>query len=72
MYRGLMTKFTQNVELREKLISTGSAVLVEASPKDKVRGIALSADDPDALDMNKWKGENLLGFALMAVSDEFK
>lgn len=40
MYRGLMTKFTQNVELREKLIFTGSAVLVEASPKDKVRGIA--------------------------------
>lgn len=67
-----MTKFTQNVELREKLIFTGSAVLVEASPKDKVRGIALSADDPDALDMNKWKGENLLGFALMAVSDELK
>lgn len=72
MFRGLMAKFTQNVELREKLISTGNAVLVEASPKDRVWGIALSAGDPDALDMNKWKGENLLGFALMAVRAELK
>lgn len=72
MYRGLMAKFTQNVELREELISTGNAVLVEASPKDRVWGIALFADDPDAFDMNKWKGENLLGFALMAVRNELK
>ena len=32
----------------------------------------MSADDPDALDINKWKGENLLGFALMAIRDELK
>ena len=45
---------------------------VEASPKDRVWGIALSSGDSDALDMNKWKGENLLGFALMAVRAELK
>lgn len=72
MYRGLMAKFTQNVDLREKLVSTGNAILVEASPTDKIWGISMSADDPDALDMNKWKGENLLGFALMAVRDDLK
>lgn len=72
MYRGLMAKFTQNVELRETLVSTGNAILVEASPTDHVWGIEMSADDPDALDMNKWKGENLLGFALMAVRYELK
>ena len=72
MYRGLMAKFTQNVELREKLVSTGNATLVEASPNDKIWGISMSADDTNALDMNKWKGENLLDFALMAVRDELR
>lgn len=43
---------------------------VEVSPCDNIWGIALLADDTYALDMNKWKGENLLGFALMAVRDE--
>lgn len=72
MYRGLMAKFSQNAVLKDRLLSTGDAILVEAAPHDKVWGIGLAANDPDALDMNKWKGENLLGFALTAVREELK
>ncbi len=37
---------------------------------DKIWGIGLSADAPDADTLLAWLGENLLGFALMEVRDE--
>ena len=46
---------------------TGDAVLVEASPVDRIWGIGLAADDPRARDPSIWLGLNLLGFALMKV-----
>ena len=65
--RGNIAKFTQNEGLRQYLISTGSKILAEASPIDEVWGIGLSARDSDAYNPLKWRGLNLLGFALMAV-----
>lgn len=44
-------------------------VLVEASPSDSIWGIGLRRDDPDSREPEKWRGENLLGFALMEVRD---
>ena len=41
--------------------------LVEASPVDAVWGIGLAAADPGAHDPDRWRGLNLLGFALMDV-----
>lgn len=64
---GNLHKFGQNPELRDFLLSTGDKVLVEASPYDKIWGIGLDANNPDACDPKLWKGENLLGFALMEV-----
>lgn len=32
-------------------------------------GIRLSMNDPDRLDQAKWKGQNLLGYALMMAWD---
>lgn len=58
-------KFAQNPHLGEFLLSTGEAVIVEASPYDTVWGIGMGATDPLALDPHSWKGENLLGFCLM-------
>jgi ribA/ribD-fused uncharacterized protein len=58
-------KFGQNTELGAYLAQTGDAVLVQASPVDRVWGIGLAADDPDATWPHKWRGLNLLGFALM-------
>lgn len=60
-------KFSQNRDLRQFLRQTGSRVLVEASPVDRVWGIGLAADDENVNNPNLWRGLNLLGFALMQV-----
>ncbi|SMF82899.1 NADAR family protein [Streptomyces sp. Amel2xC10] len=62
---GSVHKFASNPGLRSFLLSTGERVLVEASPVDRVWGIGLAADDEAALDPQRWRGRNLLGFALM-------
>ena len=62
-------KFSQNEELKEFLIRTGDKIIVEASPYDKVWGIGMNENDKNISNPNKWKGENLLGFALMEVRD---
>lgn len=67
--KGNTKKFLQNSALRSFLLSTGDKVLVEASPTDRVWGIGLGKNNPDALNPQKWRGQNLLGFALMNVRD---
>ncbi len=62
---GSMHKFAADAGLREFLLNTGDRVLVEASPRDRVWGIGLTADDERAEDPGRWRGSNLLGFALM-------
>lgn len=69
---GNWKKFSQNPELRKFLISTGESILAEASPYDTIWGIGLSAEQPQSLKPEQWRGENLLGFALMEVRDELK
>ena len=69
---GNWCKFSQNRALRDFLLSTGDSILVEASPYDGVWGIRLPANSPDAQNPLKWRGENLLGFALMEVRDELR
>lgn len=64
---GNLAKFGQDDALRSYLVSTGSRVLVEASPQDRVWGIGLTATDPRASDPASWLGLNLLGEALMEV-----
>jgi hypothetical protein len=62
---GNVAKFGQYPALRSYLLSTGKRVLVEASPLDRVWGIGLAADHQHAADPARWRGLNLLGFALM-------
>ena len=69
---GNLCKFTQNAPLRDFLLSTGDALLVEASPYDRIWGIGLAAEDPLAKDPSAWRGQNLLGFALMEVRDQIR
>jgi ribA/ribD-fused uncharacterized protein len=64
---GNLAKFGQDPALRSYLLGTGSRVLVEASPQDRVWGIGLVASDPRASDPSQWLGLNLLGEALMEV-----
>ena len=58
------------MELKTFLLSTGDAILAEASPYDGIWGIRMQADAPDANNPLKWRGQNLLGFALMEERDE--
>lgn len=67
VYKGLLAKFSQNTELRENLINTGDAFIAECAVKDRIWGIGLSMKDENRYDQNKWKGQNLLGYALMMV-----
>mgnify|MGYP003672447947 FL=1 len=64
---GNLHKFTSSPDLRKFLIGTGNKVIVEASQYDTIWGIGLSNDHIDCRNPLKWKGDNLLGFALMEV-----
>ena len=66
---GNKAKFSQNPELKEFLLSTGDALLVEASPYDTIWGIGLDMKTAMSGSVDEWKGENLLGCALMEVRD---
>ncbi|MCM1107155.1 MAG: NADAR family protein [Blautia sp.] len=69
---GNYLKFTQDAKLRNFLLSTGDSVLVEASPYDSIWGIKMRETDENSLNPSKWRGQNLLGFALMEVRDEIR
>ena len=70
--RGNYLKFSQNEDLKEFLLGTKERILVEASPVDKIWGIGLAEDNPAVDNPFLWKGENLLGFALMEVREELR
>ena len=46
---GNKAKFEQNPDLMKLLLSTGDSIMAEASPKDRIWGIALDAETA------KWK-----------------
>lgn len=68
--RGNVAKFDQNRAMGELLKSTGDSILVECSPRDRIWGIGMGASNPDARVPSKWRGQNLLGFALVAAREE--
>lgn len=72
IYKGLLEKFSQNEDLKERLLNTGNDILAECAVQDKIWGIGLSMKDVNRWDMEKWRGENLLGFALMMVREELR
>lgn len=69
---GSVHKFAAHPELGGFLLGTGERVLVEASPLDRVWGIGLAATDQGAADPERWKGPNLLGFALMEARERLR
>ena len=70
--KGNYNKFSQNEDLKQFLLNTKKRVLVEASPVDKIWGVGLASDNQHIELASKWKGDNLLGFALMEVRDLLK
>ena len=72
VYEGLLAKFAQNEDLKAKLIATGDSILAECAVKDLIWGIGLSMTDPARNDVEKWKGRNLLGYALMLTREKLR
>ena len=69
---GNLAKFSQDPKLFDFIIETKDKILVEASPYDRIWGIGMKEDHPHCQTPSKWKGENLLGVALMIVRDILK
>lgn len=72
VYEGLVAKFTQNPQLLQLLKNTKDDILAECAVKDRIWGIGLSMTDSDRLNRTNWKGQNLLGYALMMVRDKIE
>ena len=62
---GTLEKYGQNAPLLELLLATGESLFAEASPTDLVWGIGVAADHPDATRPERWRGQNLLGKAIV-------
>ncbi len=69
---GNFQKFLQNPDLKDFLLRTGDKILVEASPRDRIWGIGMGKANENADNPAAWRGQNLLGFALMEVRDELR
>ena len=70
--RGLLAKFSQHDDLRQKLLETGDDDLVECARSDHRWACGIGLYDDDRRDINRWKGKNILGFALMEVRERLK
>ncbi|KAI4765578.1 DUF1768-domain-containing protein [Aureobasidium sp. EXF-3400] len=67
---GSYMKFSQNKELRERLLMTGDRELVEASASDRVWGIGFNAKS--ALSKREEWGTNVLGKCLMRARERIR
>ena len=72
LHDGLMAKFSQNQTLKEILLATKDTIIAEANKFDTVYGVGLSLGDPELWNENLWKGDNLMGKALVQVRDTLK
>lgn len=64
---GNHAKFTQNADCMKALVESKGKIIVEASPQDIRWGIGMGAGDAGIEDPANWKGQNLLGEAIMVV-----
>ncbi|KAL2375180.1 hypothetical protein RJ035_006789 [Blastomyces gilchristii] len=67
---GNYLKFTQDPQLKAKLLATRDRELVEASPRDRIWGVGFGAKNAGVRRKN-W-GLNLLGKALMEVKERIR
>jgi ribA/ribD-fused uncharacterized protein len=67
VYLGCLQKAREHKEVRDYLLSTGNAILVEASPRDTIWGVGIAKEDPRIYDIEQWQGLNLLGEIWMEV-----
>jgi len=63
-------KFHSVPRLAETLLETGQSIIAEATSRDANWGIGINQGDPDAQHPRRWRGTNILGWALMEVREE--
>lgn len=62
-------KFSQNSELKTKLLATKDKTFVECAPYDPIWGNGMNITDTLKTPIEEWKGTNRLGKAIMRVRD---
>lgn len=72
VYDACYSKFTQNPDLKEKLMATKGTTLVECSLEDKIWGIGFHEYSPECRDRSKWLGTNWLGETLTRLRKDFE
>jgi ribA/ribD-fused uncharacterized protein len=72
VYEANLAKFSQNIELKEKLLSTQNKLIVETSPYDSIWGNGLNITSTLNTPIENWNGTNKLGKILMKVRDFLK
>ena len=70
VFEANFAKFTNNQELKNRLLATGDKLLVECSPSDSIWGNGLSIEDSKRTPVEEWPGSNRLGKALVWVREE--
>ncbi len=68
-YEAVVQKFLKCNDLQRILRSTGDAIIAEATVTDRNWAIGLATTDPAVSDVTKWRGDNILGWALMQARD---
>jgi ribA/ribD-fused uncharacterized protein len=71
-YQVVFQKFQKTAKLREHLLATGSTLLAEATKNDSHWGIGIDKGMPDAGVPAKWKGTNILGWALTEARESLR
>jgi len=70
--RGAGLKFAQNPVVRDELLSTGAAMLVECAPRDTRWGIGLGKNNERSKHPEQWRGKNWLGQCLTFAKFKIK
>jgi ribA/ribD-fused uncharacterized protein len=72
VYEANLAKFSQNEDLKSKLLSTENKIIVECAPYDKIWGNGLDITTTLKTEMVNWPGTNLLGKVLMRVRNTLR
>ena len=64
-------KFSKVPPLKTHLLDTGSQILAEATRNDRIWGIGLNANEDISVPA-RWRGTNVLGWALMQARDRLR